>query len=348
MYSYQDIALPLAWPDQTARGDELWMAILKKIGIVKNLNFKVGHAAIVLIERKTGEIRYFDFGRYLTPRGFGRARSALFDPRLELHTIARFDSEGKLNNLEEILEELKSKESATHGGGMLLCSLAYGISFKKAVAFAETLVDKGPVLYGALAPSNNSCSRYVAQILCEGMPRDDKRINKILYPESLKASPTSNVVNASSDKSIIRYEENEINHWDLNRWSSLKYQIQILKANFSKSASKDLPDDGRLGHIHEPLRPAHIPKEAQWLGGLGEGAWYYLGKTGMTFEVYKFDYLGNLEYQVQALPDQMFSYDLPYQFTFDIHNNKHVLKQSNQQIIFKSLNMAEDAIKKSI
>jgi len=50
MHQYNDLAIPIAWPDQTARGDELWMAALKKLGVVKNLNFKVGHAAIVLIE----------------------------------------------------------------------------------------------------------------------------------------------------------------------------------------------------------------------------------------------------------------------------------------------------------
>lgn len=69
MDRYADIAISIAWPDQTARGDERWMSLLKRIGIVKNLNFRVGHAAIVLIERNTGQLRYFDFGRYITPRG---------------------------------------------------------------------------------------------------------------------------------------------------------------------------------------------------------------------------------------------------------------------------------------
>jgi hypothetical protein len=106
MHQYNDLAIPIAWPDQTARGDELWMAALKKLGVVKNLNFKVGHAAIVLIERKTGHLRYFDFGRYITPRGFGRARSSQFDPRLELTTVAEFSDSGELLNFEEILLEL--------------------------------------------------------------------------------------------------------------------------------------------------------------------------------------------------------------------------------------------------
>src|SRR5690554_2419032 len=97
----QDIALPIAWPDQTARGDEKWMRLLKRIGVVKNLNFRVGHAAIVLISRTDGQARYFDFGRYIAPRGYGRARSASSDPRLRLDTRARFDRRtGQLANLE--------------------------------------------------------------------------------------------------------------------------------------------------------------------------------------------------------------------------------------------------------
>src|SRR5690606_6246305 len=116
MYTFNDIAIPISWPDKTALGDEKWMAFLKQIGLVKNLHFKVGHAALLLIERNSGAIRYFDFGRYLTPRGYGRARSALFDPRLEIFTKALITPRGEIQNLEEILTELCEKEEATQGG----------------------------------------------------------------------------------------------------------------------------------------------------------------------------------------------------------------------------------------
>jgi len=66
---HQDPALILAWPDATIRGDEAWMMFFKKIGLVKNLNFKVGHTGIILIERATGELHFYDFGRYIAPPG---------------------------------------------------------------------------------------------------------------------------------------------------------------------------------------------------------------------------------------------------------------------------------------
>src|SRR5690606_4507427 len=110
------MALVIAWPDVTARGDEKWMAVLKRLGVVKNLNFKVGHAAIILVESKSGTMAYYDFGRYITPRGYGRARSANSDPRLSLSTKATISGNGSISNIHTVLEELHQLEPATHGG----------------------------------------------------------------------------------------------------------------------------------------------------------------------------------------------------------------------------------------
>src|SRR5690606_23123979 len=95
-------AIPLACPDKTAYGDEKWMRWLKRFGIVRCLNFSVGHAAILLIDGQFGGVAYSDLGWYLAPRGYGRARSKDFDPRLELYTLAKFSDTCLLSNLEEI------------------------------------------------------------------------------------------------------------------------------------------------------------------------------------------------------------------------------------------------------
>ncbi len=348
MQRYNDIAIPLAWLDQTARGDELWMSFFKKLGVVKNLNFKVGHAAIVLVERKSGLIKYYDFGRYIVPRGYGRARSAEFDPRLKIDTKAQFDENGELQNLNAILLELRAKEAATHGGGKLLCSVSYHISFEKAVKFAEDLVDQGPILYGALAARNNSCSRYVAQILVEGMEPGDKRIQKILYPENIKASPTSNVVNAVEDNEIVVLERNVIEKWKLNRWESLKFQIGLLKPNFFSSHAKSLPDDNILGYIDEPFKPIHVPEQATWLGGLGEGSWFYLQENTFGYEIRKYNAKGETEYQVMAQADEDLDMEKPFEFSYHVHYHKHIIKQNQKEIIFLTIHMADQAIKQSI
>jgi len=157
---YNDLALVLAWPDVTARGDERWYMWLKKMGIVKNLNFKVGHAAIILISRDSGEACYYDFGRYITPRGYGRARSAFTDPALRLHTVCQVEGAGdetRVVNLPELLEELEANNVYTHGDGVLYCSLAPHISFYKARLSADAQCLEGCVIYSAFAKGNNNC-----------------------------------------------------------------------------------------------------------------------------------------------------------------------------------------------
>ena len=348
MHQYNDIAIPIAWPDQTARGDELWMAALKKLGIVKNLNFKVGHAAIVLIERKTGDLRYFDFGRYIVPRGFGRARSSEFDPRLELFSKASFSENNQFLNLEEILIELSNKESATHGAGRLLCSIAEHVSFQKGVEYAESLVDKGPILYGAIAPNNNSCSRYVAQILVNAMEKNDPRSNKIFFPECLKASPTSNVVNAVEDNEIYCYHKGVLEKKKMGRWDSLKFQVDLLKPNFLKSRSHEVPDDLLLGFIEEPKRPQDLPKNAEWLGGLGEGCWYSISANQNEAEISKINHKGEVEYSVIGNTDATYSDLHDFKFSYHVHHKKHLLKQNDKEIVFKTLDINNLNLKQSI
>lgn len=331
----QDIALPLAWPDQTARGDEKWMRLLKRIGLVKNLNFRVGHAAVVLISRTTGQICYFDFGRYITPRGYGRARSAAFDPRLRLYTIARFDRHtGKLSNLEEILAELHQKEYATHGGGRLLCSICENVSFAKGIRYAEDLVNQGPILYGALARNNNSCSRYVAQILVKAMSKEDPRVRLILFPEFVKASPTSNVVNASTDRTVYCYANGILEKCSMRRFRSFVFQVNLLKDNFTTSGAQRLSDDRRMGQISEPPRVAGVPADAQWLGGIGEGKWFVLHEGSDGYEIRRYDMSGRVDYAVFCQPDQPFDASQPYTFTFDVHCNRHVVRQGTTRIAF--------------
>jgi len=336
MDRYNDIAIPIAWPDQTARGDELWMSVLKKFGIVKNLNFRVGHAAIVLIEKSSGGLEYFDFGRYITPRGTGRARSAQSDPRLALHTRAKFGKDGQLLNLLEILQELEGINYATHGAGRLLCSVCEGVSFAKGYEYAEGLVEYGPINYGALAPKNNSCSRYIAQILTRALPAGDKRIRSILYPEFIKASPTSNVVNASSGGRAIFYENGVMEERKMGRLDSLKFQLRQLFDNFTISGAKKLGDDSKAGLLEEPPRPPAIPAHAQWLGGIGEGRWFTLSTSGSEYLISRYDPDGSIEFTVEAVPNQDFNPKEPYSFTFEVHYRRHTIIQNDRTIVFSS------------
>jgi len=336
MHTFNDIAIPISWPDQTARGDERWMSYLKRIGIVKNLNFKVGHAAILLIDSKSGEILYFDFGRYLVPRGFGRARSARFDPRLRLSTRAHLNGTKEIHNIEEILDELFQKETATHGGGRLLFSVCRGVSFQKGAAYAEKLVSEGPIPYGAFATDNNSCSRFVAQVLAQAMDSTDRRRQRICYPECMKPSPTSNVVNAAESAQVFCYHEHRLEVWHMRRRDSLRFQFGLLKQNFSKKYAALLGDDVTAGMVACPERKPLIPATAQWLGGLGEGAWLHIAKkTQSQYLISKYSADGDLQYTIETLCIQHFHIDRPYSFTYHFSHTHYTILQEDNLFIFK-------------
>lgn len=344
-HPFIDVAIPISWPDKTARGDEKWMALLKKMGIVKNLNFRVGHAAILLIERKTGRIEYFDFGRYIVPRGYGRSRSARFDPRLKIKTIARFCAHSGITNLDEILAELDGNTEATHGGGRTLFCCCEKISFAKGMEYAERLVQQGPILYGAFAKNNNSCSRYVAQILSEAMPLADPRRGRILYPESLKASPTSNVVNAAADRQVFCHEHGETLCLSMGRRASVRFQFDLLRDNFSKKGAARLGKDSIAGMVQYNGRPANVPTGAQWMGGIGEGAWFTLTPLdNHHYVISKHNAQGTLEYEVGAPCPQGFDSTRAYAFTYYFSYECHQLIQDGQLFSFLSAMSEADNI----
>lgn len=324
------------------------MQALKTLRLVKNLNFKIGHAAIVLVEYPTGKLRYFDFGRYYTPRGYGRARSIRFEPNLALSTRASFNTKGtEITNISEILSELAHLENYTHGGGRLLCAITKGISYSTALAYAENLEGTGPIPYGALANKHNSCSRYVAQILTTALPQGDKRITKIRYPESLKASPTSNVVNAAADQQVYCFQHQTLEIWKMNRLQSFKFQVAQLKANFSTKAAMLLPADDLPGLLGQPQRPQHVPQTAQWLGGIGEGGWFYIEDIGnQEFRIDRYNQDGEMQNQTVTQCIQQFEIHKPYTFSYHFSNSYFNILQHNNAFLFKKIVERKEATEK--
>src|SRR5690606_25903582 len=98
------IAIALAWPETKCKQAGAWYdGLMNLLGISKENYYKVGHAAVVLIEAKTGNCLYFDFGRYHAPFGQGRVRDLETDHDLEIYTKAKFDNAGNFLNYEQIL-----------------------------------------------------------------------------------------------------------------------------------------------------------------------------------------------------------------------------------------------------
>lgn len=340
MVENEGTALVIAWPDTTARGDENWLMLLKNLGLVKNLNFKVGHAAIVLMENKTGELFYYDFGRYITPRGLGRARSRDSDPKLKLDQKAEFNSKGNISNLNDIANELEVKKEATHGNGPMFFSVSYNLNFDACKKMADFWVQLGSTPYGAIAKGNNSCSRYVWQVLRAGQkPR--QLLESIHIHETLFSSPISNVVNACPNRKIYIHEHSILSEIKMNRFKSLSFFIRQLSHNFMSSKSSKLPDDNVIGLIKTPDRPSNLPINAQWLGGIGEGAWYtYTNQNREEIKVSRYDKDGQLEFENSyVFPKELFSEEI--KIYYDSHFSQTTILINGQPVILEKVQKIE-------
>lgn len=329
---YNDLALILTWPDATIRGDEKWMMFFKRIGIVKNLNFKVGHTGIVIVKHDTGEMLFYDFGRYITPRGYGRARSKFSDPRLEIKLKAKFEN-NEIKNLREVVEHFEALKPAMYGEGILYFSIARNINFELAKAYGDDCVHQGTYPYGAVARSNNNCSRFIARMLIRSSKRYTWR-HSINFPETIKASPISNVVNAVPDRMVYSFLPTQgLKHFKMNRWQSFGFLLKKLGDNVKQEKADLLPNDLIIGHMDFTSKPISVPKDAQYLGGVGDGAWFSIQAAPEDKVVIKrYTTKGDLEYVI--LGEAMEPLDLlqPFEFTYDSHLLFTHIRQNGRKI----------------
>ncbi len=318
--SYNDFAIILTWPDATIRGDEQWMMFFKKIGIVKNLNFRVGHTGVVIVNHHSGEMLFYDFGRYITPRGFGRARSKFSDPLLEIKTTAKIQN-NKIQNLEEIIVHFEALKPFMYGEGKLFFTIVEGINFEQAKRYGDDCVIQGTYPYGAVARNNNNCSRFITRMLLQASQKFHFW-HGINLPETIKSSPISNIVNATTKRMVYSYIPQEgLKHFRMSRWQSLYFLIKQLGDNVKRKKANLLPNDQIIGAVQFKSKPINVPKDATYLGGVGDGAWYtgYYDEDNEQFTIKRFTSQGRLEYIVQGTTSDPFSPKEPWTITYDSH-----------------------------
>lgn len=337
---YKDFAIILTWPDATIRGDEKWMMFFKKIGIVKNLNFKVGHTGVVIVNHQDGSMFFYDFGRYIAPRGYGRARSKDSDPLLDIRIKADI-KEAKITNVQEIIEVFEELKPAMYGDGDLYFSIVDGINFQQAKAYGDACVEQGTYPYGAVAKNNNNCSRFITRMLMKSSPRFHFW-HSINLPETIKCSPVSNLVNTVTDRMIYSYSPiNGLKHFRMNRFQSFWFLVKQLGDNVFQSKANLLPTDQIIGAMEYRSKPITVPKEAIYLGGVGDGAWYSSKYEEDKFTIKRFTSAGALEYVVQGEAVDSFDPKEDYQITYDSHLlHTHIL-QNGKKIKIKHLQLLD-------
>ncbi len=187
-------AIALAWPATYCKQPGAWYdPLMDWMGFSRNNYYKVGHAAVVLVDSENLSCHYFDFGRYHAPFNHGRVRSAETDHDLAIKTRPVLSEDGStIENLSEILNELQTNRSC-HGDGNLYASWCR-IDFQSALNKANQMQDISPIPYGPFRRGSNNCSRFSSAVIRAGRPGWLYSF-RMKYPVLLTPTPM-NVVNS--------------------------------------------------------------------------------------------------------------------------------------------------------
>ena len=121
----------MAFPEEFVTMIPAWYRKpMEWIGMVNNGKTCVGHAAMALINKASGEIFYADFGRYITPFGYGRTRMKKTDPDVEFSYRVEFDETGKIKDKLALFQHFYAHPEKTHGGEVMFVSLNQEIDFE--------------------------------------------------------------------------------------------------------------------------------------------------------------------------------------------------------------------------
>lgn len=263
-------AIALAWPDTYCKQAGAWYDnLLNWLGIANNNYYKVGHAAILLIDVKEKKCHYFDFGRYHAPFQYGRVRGAETDDELTFKTVPVISKEQKkIENYLDILKELQSSD-VFHGSGDLWASYV-GVNFNLAFDKAKEMQQISPIAYGPFAIKGSNCSRFVNTVIRAGKPGFCNWF-KLYFFNPFTPTPKSNV-NCLRNKRIIpkQYIEEE-----------------FCPVRKSKSVLRNT--------LEIPERNSEIPENAIWLSGEGAGSWFVFEIKGGLLKSTRYSPAGNIE-----------------------------------------------------
>ena len=250
----------IAFPDTFVKMSGEWLCrFLPLVGLGTREYIKAGHAALVLIDNKTGNARYFDFGRYITPPGHGRVRGHRTDVELEIPFKAQLEQTGALKNTEEFLLWLEAHPEKTHGDGRLLGSVCDKIDYERAQQYILGLQNRGSIPYGAFVKDGSNCSRFVTETLLASTS-DSKIIKRLNWNKKFTPSTVGNVEKAATESDVYQVYDGQ-----LERFGGTAFK-ENLKNYFHKKRNG-------VQVAADLIPPA---ANAQLLTGIGSSAWFEL------------------------------------------------------------------------
>lgn len=287
--------VPIAWPNMVARAPEKFLSFLRKIRIMKNLNVLVGHAALLIVDED--KFFYVDFGRYITPKGYGRARSSKTDPKLEILTKPIWSEDGKLENIHEVFSEMEENSKATHGENELYASVIYDVDIKKAIDYIDSIQEMGFIPYSGMKKNESNCARFVTNTIMAAIDPNSKTYSRLRKPITIAPTPFFNVVAGNNSGEYMIFNKGKLsNHSDKLKVTRSDV-LKKLSYSFRSSKSKLLPSDFQEGLLKQPEKPKSLSKNVKYLGGIGEGAWYSIDSWDKEkIQVSRYYLDGKLEY----------------------------------------------------
>ena len=130
----------------------------------------------------------------------------------------------------------------------------------------------------------------------------------------------------------------------MNRFQSFWYLIKQLGDNISRKKSALFPNDKIIGGMSYSSKPITLPKDAVYLGGVGDGAWFTIteAENANQFIIKRFTSSGKLEYVVRGESTAPIDLATPWQIVYDSHLLFTHLEQSDKKIRINHLERLEN------
>ncbi|NQX86360.1 MAG: hypothetical protein HRT67_10735 [Flavobacteriaceae bacterium] len=321
------IILTLAYPETIVRVAKEWYSpYLRYFGIGKKNYVRAGHAAMVLIDKGTGVLEYYDFGRYITSVPNGRVRGKITDHELNFPLQADI-VDGEIVNLNEVLKFLATHPKLTHGEGKMIASVCNEVHYQRARNKVLEMQKQQFIRYAAFKKKASNCARFVASVLIAGVTNENIR-KKLLKSTRFTPSTIGNVAIAGVNNRV--YEV------------SGKGVISEFKSTVSKENRRLFLDrlknhqpnlEGNL----EPRAVSHVAAHAQWLSGVAAGAWFelYVTDVNMHYRFRRISPYGNVDVDgVYKIDQSHFDYSLDYEFVHYSNCQFYHVRQNDKMFRF--------------
>jgi hypothetical protein len=320
------IIIIIAYPETIVRVSTEWSVMnLYLLGFGKKNYLRAGHAALVLINKENGKLDYYDFGRYVTPLSTGRVRSKLTDHELDFPLHATIDN-NKIVNLDAILKFLATHPKLTHGEGTMLASVCDEINYLEAKKYIKILQNDGLIKYAAFGKRGSNCSRFVTDTLIASTS-NIKIKNKLSNSKWFTPSTIGNVLIADTQQKI--YEVSVTGAIDTFKSTKFKANKKMFLDRL-KDYNPDL-----VGNLSSKPNAVHH-KNAQWLSGIGGGAWFELHCLGHDSE-YRFRRIspyGNIDVDgIYIISD--FGFDITKDYEFIPYSNCNFFYIKQNEKVFR-------------